>query len=722
MKTLRINSILFVFFAIANSIFGQSVLKIADVKIVAVGETLTIPAGTTIELGSGAVLQVEGSLIIKGTINNPVTIANADPNAPGLGIVITGSQGNGKVELSNVKFKGQIQPIRFDPFWHRKTVQLNGISIINCRSGEPLIYMATPLTDLREGRKINATFTDFNLVNNTSGILLEQVGSDGIIYTLDKLVCQDNYFKGIDNAMGLIHFDFAKNSKPSNVKIGNLSFIRNYAGSNPVGISVSGNGNQSLNIETIYQSDLSEDIIFDKHIDIRIPSVIVSKKEAIQNAGLFDLITGIDHQFGQVKMNVIGNPSVSQLLDSSGNKVDYTFVKKGDTMVFDYIQGNPAIAILTSGTSLNIPKFKLTSLQLLALSKIDTAEYNKYLRQKNIDNARDKSDVLHINVPMFKSKGELINKIGVWEIGMWGGGAFYGGGDIHYKTAKDFRTSSNFAKNTVLIKDFPVFSSIEYSFGGYGQYNINSRFALKGTFYYSGISIHNIWGAGIFSGTTPLMSYDQNYNEIAAASSSFPVNFWTKMGIVELEGLWHMRPYQISAGKTAKLVPSLGLSVGMLYFNTYRFAYSRQQSGEEFSEYVDRMKNEHLYNLRDLGSEGQNFLPGAKPYSPIAFNIGTSFSLTYLRKRWAFKGEMKAVYTSTDYLDDYGPGLWFGGDYDAMRAAAYDKYPGISESELNKISNYSLKDKIAPNAQRSTNGLNDWYFQFHLGASYILFK
>ncbi len=705
MKTIRLNSILFIFFAIANSVFGQSTMKIADVKIVAVGETLTVPAGTTIELGSGAVLQVEGTLIMNGTKENPITIVNADPNAPGLGIVITGSDGNGKVELSNVHFKAQIQPIRFDPFWHRKSVELNGINMVNCVSGEPLIYMAMPLTDLREGRQIKATLKDFNLVNNASGILLENVGSDGIDYTINNMVFQDNVFNGSDNSMGLIHFDFAKNAKPSNIKVGTLSFVRNYAGSNAIGISVSGTGNQSLNVETIYQSNMSEDIIFDKHIDVRIPSIIVSKKESIQNAGLSDLITGINHDFGQVRINAIGNPSIAKFVDSNGNKVDYTFSKKGDTMVFDYIQGNPAKAILASGTSVNIPKFKLTPSQALELSKVDTAEYNRYLRQKSIGGGQEQSDVLGIgvNLPMFKSKGEVIKKIRVWEIGMWGGGAIYGGGDIKHKYA-------------------PLPSTIEYSFGGYGQFNFNSRFSLKGTLYYSEISIHNIWATGLFSGTSPLMSYDQNYNEFTAAGNSYPVHFWTKMGIAEVEGLWHLRPYQLSTGKTSRIIPTLGLSLGMIYFNTYRYAYTNQGNKEAYSDYVARMKNEHLYNLRDLGSEGQNFLPGAKPYSPIAFNVGTSFSLTYLRKRWAFKGEMKAVYTSTDYLDDYGPGVWFGGDYDAMRAAAYDKLPGITESDMNKISNYSLKDKIAPNAPRSTNGLNDWYFQLHLGASYILFK
>ena len=75
MKTLRLNSILLFLLALtANTVLGQSIVKIADVKIVASGETLTIPAGTTLEFGAGAVLQVEGSLVMNGTASNPINI------------------------------------------------------------------------------------------------------------------------------------------------------------------------------------------------------------------------------------------------------------------------------------------------------------------------------------------------------------------------------------------------------------------------------------------------------------------------------------------------------------------------------------------------------------------------------------------------------------------------------------------------------------------------
>jgi len=64
MKTLHLNKILFIVLAVAaNNLLGQSDIKIANVRLVPAGETLIIPAGTVVEFGSGAVLQVEGSLI-----------------------------------------------------------------------------------------------------------------------------------------------------------------------------------------------------------------------------------------------------------------------------------------------------------------------------------------------------------------------------------------------------------------------------------------------------------------------------------------------------------------------------------------------------------------------------------------------------------------------------------------------------------------------------------
>ena len=709
MKTLRLNKILFFMLAVAaNNLLGQSVIKIADIKIVPAGETLTIPAGTVVEFGSGAVLQVEGSLIVKGTESNPVIFKNLEEKISGLGIVISGSNYESTVELNNVKFEGLIQPLRFDPFWHRKEISLKNIAVWNSISGEPLIYVASPLTDLRDGRKINFTIENSTFINNSAGILLENVGSDGIQYNIDNLSFSDNNVTGNVNALGLLHFDFASLYKSSNIKVGSLSFTRNYAGSSPVGVSAAGNGSFSMNIDKIYQSNTSEDIIYDKHTDNRIPAIIVDKKLSMNESGSSDVIKSIAHNFGQVNMTVIGNPSFTKLLDSAGNKVDYTTTRKGDTIQLNYLQGVPAKGILANGQQVNIPKFTANNDKLLELSKIDTAQYNKFLNEKKIDGAgQEQSDVigLNLNLPTFKGKGEVVKKLNTWELGIWGGGAIYGGGDIKAKYGE---------------KLFP--STIELSFGLYQQFNLNSRFSMKISGYYSSVSMHNLFAIGLFSGTKPLTSYDSAYNFDTISPNSYPVHFVTKMGILEFEGLWHLRSYKIDEGKNSKLIPSIGLSLGVLYFTPYRYAYSNQGNNESRSDYEARMNSDHLFNLRSLGSEGQNFLPGKSQYSSIAFNVGTSFSLTYLMKRFAVKGEMKVAYTSTDYLDDFGPGLWFGGDYNKMVESAYKQFDNITQADMNKITGYSMKSISGANIPRSTNGLNDWYYQLHLGMSYMLFN
>jgi len=131
--------------------------------------------------------------------------------------------------------------------------------------------------------------------------------------------------------------------------------------------------------------------------------------------------------------------------------------------------------------------------------------------------------------------------------------------------------------------------------------------------------------------------------------------------------------------------------------------------------------------------EGQNFLENNKPYGLFSGNVGLSWQMAYLRKRWAFKGEMKAVYTFTDYLDDYGPGVWFGGDYErwlsylknseqfASPDAGYFTEIGEPRAKFLKTTGGNqLPNMVSYSAVRSTNGLNDWYFQMHLGLSYFL--
>ena len=62
-------------------------------------------------------------------------------------------------------------------------------------------------------------------------------------------------------------------------------------------------------------------------------------------------------------------------------------------------------------------------------------------------------------------------------------------------------------------------------------------------------------------------------------------------------------------------------------------------------------------------------LPGKKPYSTVTGSLNLSYELILQKKRWVFKGEIKKVFSFSDYLDDWGSGQWYGGDYDKWKAS-----------------------------------------------------
>ncbi len=47
----------------------------------------------------------------------------------------------------------------------------------------------------------------------------------------------------------------------------------------------------------------------------------------------------------------------------------------------------------------------------------------------------------------------------------------------------------------------------------------------------------------------------------------------------------------------------------------------------------------------------------------------TGFTLSYLRPSWRLAGQIKGNITTTDYLDDFGRGTYYGGDYEGWLAS-----------------------------------------------------
>ena len=203
-------------------------------------------------------------------------------------------------------------------------------------------------------------------------------------------------------------------------------------------------------------------------------------------------------------------------------------------------------------------------------------------------------------------------------------------------------------------------------------------------------------------------------------AKGFSNMFVTEMNSFDFEMLWHLKSYKLDSKSKHKIVPTLGFGLGMLSYDPYRILLKGQRKDESYPDYVDRLNANYKFSLRDMGTEGQNFLPGSKPYGKYAASVNASFGLTYMFKRWCIKGDIKMVYTSTDYLDDMGPGAWYGGDFDKWQStiesnAIYTQDNG----NIGKLSS-NYNKSADPLALRSTNGINDGYLQMHLGISYYL--
>ncbi len=685
---------------ISSQLMAQSnEVRISGTRVIAAGETFSVSAGTTIVLESGASLLVDGSIKLNGSSDKRIKIISADSKNPGLGISIEGVNESGKIEIENVDFIGLVQPLRFDPFWYRKSVEISNSNFSDVNFGEPIIYVSAPLLDLRDGKTIDFKLKNSKFFNNTDNIILEKVGSAGIRYELDAITLNDNSLHGEDGSMGMLHLDFSKDANQANISLGNFVIVNNTSGMAPIGISVSGGPGDKLNVPmgNVYSNVSANSIVYDSRRDKRLPSLGLENTSALSTMKTpQDFVLGANHTFGRMALAVSGNPTVVKLVDTFDRPVYVKQDRIGDSLIVTYLEGNPAIGTLQNGVKFKVPALTAKQLPPPLYRKVDTT----LISPKWPDTLNAKDVTFKIKIPTFGKKTP-ITVLKNWELGFWSGGGVYGGGDIKHKFA-------------------PLMSTMEISAGAYGQYNINSRFSLKASFYHTSISMHNLYATGLFTGGLSPIAINMNYENFTPFGNAWSVMFVTPMNIVEGEMIWHLKDYAFKAGKKSRFVPSIGLSFGVLNFTPYRYAYKSQRNNETYAQYKDRMNEQYKFDLRKLGSEGQNFLPGKDQYGKVAANVGATFMLSYIRKKWSFKGEIKSVYTTTDYLDDFGPGLWYGGNYQLMRDNQQAVDPNSPEylANLNKISAYS--PDINPATYRSTNGLNDWYFQMHMGLSYNL--
>lgn len=709
-KLSKYTFIFLVQFLFAGALISQDVMRIAGTQIVKKGETMTIEAGKLVQFEAGATLLVEGSLVVRGTMDKPVVFQSVDLQNPGNGVMVKGVEEVGSIVIENVRAEGLVQALRFDPFWYRKSVSLSGVTVSGSNSGEPVMYVAGPLLDLREGMDIQFSMTSMKFFNNTGSVLLEKVGSDGIVYSLDKLLFSENNLPGSDATMGILHLDVARTVSAGQLKIGELAFNRNMSGANSVGLSLSGGdgtGSEKLSAAAVYGEQVNA-LIYDNRVNSRVPSLEIAKVGGLDAySEEKDFVVGAKHTFGKVVMNVVGNPRVVKMEDSLGRPVFNNANRLGDTLVLSYLEGNPTVITLANGQKFMVPKLTAAELPPPIYRKVDTVLLERIVKMNGEESKVDRLTLkLTLPIPMGGNHSKL-DSLGTWEVGQWFGGAIYAGGDIKHKFS-------------------PMPSTVEYSYGLYLQKNVHTRFSYAIDYYHCRISMHNLLAPGLFSGgKIPEVITPSGFLS-PVFSNTYQLMFVTPINSLSVSGLWHLEDNVIALNRKSNWLSTVGAGVGVMHFTPYRVIYRGRngynsqtgQYAESLADYNNRLWSDRA-NLRELGTEGQNFLPGKKRYSPITTFVNLSYRLTYNRSRWSFSGELKANLAYSDYLDDFGSGVYYGGNRQSVLNYAnenlgYDKYDGSD------ISTILPEQIVVSSAQKSVNNMSDGFYQMHMGVAYHL--
>lgn len=660
----RIFTIASILLCLINSrIMAQDTLVIDKVKKINRNQTFTIKAGTTVVFNPGAIIWVEGSLNFEGNQNNPVLIKSLSKDNPGIGIIINGHAPEANINLKYVEFAGIARPISFEPFWSRKKVNLERLKIHGSSYREAVIFVANPLIDLKLDQ-IQFKLTNSEFYNNQAGILIENAGIKGIQYELNNLLFQQNQIAGNDASLGILHLNINQPFVQDNLKLGNLAFHENKAGNTPIGLSLSGD-RAEISAKGVYNST-SERPVYDFLSDPRLPSLNAEQLALSQWPENFCYIDYIKHTPQTILALGSKSCAISQILDSLENPMSFIQAFKMDSLFITYSDGIAKTMVMNNGLRVNLPPLSILNLDSL---------YKKRLAS---DNEKPDSITLKKDSKTFPS----------YEIGAWGGLAFYVG-DIEHK--------------------FGIPGTYEWTGGAFLQYNRNPSWSYRLSYYRTNIGMHDP--------TAPLQIWQSsptfiNQNGNIQMQQSWALNFLTKMHILDFEAIYYFAPkhnysHALNLDGKGKLIPGFGFGASFMKYDPYKnVVYSRSKDTSVFVP------------LRPLGMEGQNFLANKKDYGKFTMNFNISFQLAYLYKNFRFRYEVKASFSMSDYLDDYGQGFTYGGNYNEWLASAPDMDLGYDKTQNKPITVASAFPKYSNSYRRSTNLLPDMFVSQHIGVSY----
>ncbi|MFY8021302.1 MAG: hypothetical protein ACOVP1_08900 [Bacteroidia bacterium] len=647
---------------LSNWVKAQDTIWVKENISIKKSQVYTIQAGTVLVFAPESRIWIDGGLRILGTKEKPVSMISLDKKNPGIGICINGNAPQQEIKIEHVNFKNLIQAIRFEPFWLRSKVEINGIKIFDCNNSESGIYVSAPILDQRK-KSIQFNLENAQFYNNNSGIILEEFGNKNLYYKLNNLALYENHLTGSDNTLGILHLNLSSSFKQGTYQIGSLLFNRNFSDLNEIGLSVSGSADSVL-VDEIFTKE-NKRPIFDFNLDPRLPQVKFQERELNKWQENICLVNELEHSPGYIKLK-LKNCNVISLKDSLEQPIKFDLNTNNDLIILSYYYKlNPDYIELDNLTTIQLPK-------VLAEQIAYTDSIENSVKQRSLDS------ILIAKTDVFTKSHEL---------GLWGGLSIFMG-DVKHK--------------------FGIPGCLEWTGGIYVQHNYRRNFSLRGSYYRTNIGMHDPTAPLFLFQSAPV--YINDANGSISQLSSWETNFKTKIHSLEFQAIWYLgnKTYQSLKQDEGKFITGLSLGVGLMHYTPYR--------GVVYSKYKDSIV---YVEARPLGLEGQNFLPNKSKYGNWAMNISVGFEFNYLYKKWKFKSEIKYTITATDYLDDMGTGYLYGGNYDEWLKSNKDWV-----GPINKFTGKPVRleevfaRKNSAGTRRTTDLLPDGYIQIHVGCSY----
>lgn len=632
------------FFSLLFAVFAVSTVHAQEFKIeghhtVGADSVWTLPAGSTIAFSPGASVEVLGGLQMQGTAEAPVFI---EGGGQGIGFLINGIN-ESNVELNFVTISGLSTPLRFDPFWHRPVVSIANVQFLGNGTDavvpSPIVSIAEPYLPLYAPAQVN--MSNIYFANNRGGMLIDGVGRDGWNLEANGMAFEFNSVPNEYHAP--LHIEMVGNAQ--NYSFDNLLFNQNEG----YGLSVTG-FDIPVKIGQIHINGEEPFAILSKRNNYRLPELRAQIDTLFDatTTGFATNVLSVSHVPGSVELTTAEGEGATpaKVYDENGNEIEFDVKTVGNDVMISYNnEALPQLVVLDNGVAIHVPAldpnllpvptynfeeggsgFALGPFQLSTLSDL----YNKVFYPEN--------------QPGFEPS---------WEVGVSAGFTMY-----------DNRDLKMIPFSTTNISGLLPNVGLRWP-GGYIGTGANIHLQHNKSSWWSNtmtLSAMNINGGRvrsfpyIYTENKPL-TYTVN-GEGRLVKVRLP--FVTKVQSLDFSTTRHFRSYQLKEGKSGKWIPSASVGFGVMHFTPYR-VINVPTTTERYRVYLGNTQD-FLYNLRKVGTAGQNNIDGMSRYNSFATLANTSVSLTRLARKYSLTAELRGVLTSTDYLDDFGRGTFYGGD------------------------------------------------------------